>query len=198
MSVINGTDKNATIIVEKSKFERCEAKGGVGGAIWGELGTESPGNVFHLISVNIIECKSSSASNNIPEAVYLKVPNQNNEEFLFDTITLNYQYSISNTILFINIYNLLKVADGDFTRLPIFKQKFIGFCEKPNMTNFIIQDNERNKLHPLPLLICECEDRTPSAIEKYPCSYNNGGDDCLLNSDGTCQNECSDTEFIII
>jgi hypothetical protein len=67
---------------------------------------------------------SSFASLTNPEGVYLNVPNRNNEAFLFDTIML--KYSTTNPVLFLNIYNLTEVADGDKSRLSPFKNKFVG------------------------------------------------------------------------
>jgi hypothetical protein len=183
--------------MEGCTFDNCKATGGMAGVICGELGTTSSGNIFQLKSILIIESTSSISSTTIPEAVYLNVPDRKNEEFLFDTITLSNQYSIETPVIYLNIYNLTDVTDGG-SRLPEFKQKFVGFCvSKPNMTNFIVRDAKASKLYPLPTLICECEDRTASADGKNPCSYDNGNDKCLMDEDGKCiKDACTNSKFV--
>jgi hypothetical protein len=87
----------------------------------------------------------------------------------------------ANPVLFLNIYNPTGVADGDKSRLSPFKNKFVGFCVVPNMTGFVVRDAESYKIYSLPELIYECSDCTPSTSSVYyPCSYNNGADECYL------------------
>jgi hypothetical protein len=88
----------------------------------------------------------------------LNVPSNSNENFKFETITLNYEIPTTEAVLFLNIYNLVNIVgiETESTRLTKFKEKFIGFCSPLplNTTNFIVHDISSNLEYPLPKLIC--------------------------------------------
>jgi hypothetical protein len=91
--------------------------------------------------------------------IYLNV-NDKNEEFLFDSIILNYDFSTTNPIFFLNIYSLEGIAGNQTDRYIEFKSKFTNVCPVLNDTNFIVSGKINNTIYLFSLkdLIClnEC------------------------------------------
>jgi hypothetical protein len=155
LSCIKDNNKNASVSVQSCTFTECYASG-EGGAIWGELGTDAGSNNFEIKESLFVNCTASSGK---AQAVYLKVPSANNENFKFDRISLTYTTSTSEPILFLYMYSLVGIVDGSSAdRLNTFKSKFVDFCANPpNTTSFIVYDAESLVNYTLPELICDRE-----------------------------------------
>jgi hypothetical protein len=87
--------------------------------------------------------------------IYLNV-NDKNEEFLFDSITLNYDFSTTNPIFFLNIYSLEDIVGNQTNRYTQFKTRFINVCPILDDSNFIVSGKINNTMYTFSLkdLIC--------------------------------------------
>jgi hypothetical protein len=195
LSVADDTGINASVVGNTLEFTDCKANNGKAGAIKVELNTiENSGSIFSLTSVKIKNC--FGGTENDPQAIYLDIPSPDNEAFLFSTTTLSYDIPTTRPILYINIYNLNNIVNGDFSRVPTFRSKFVGYpCPPSNLTEFIVRDDSLGTTYPLSELICDCIDRNASDAEQYPCSYNGSNSKCVKDVDNNCRLESCTEEF---
>jgi hypothetical protein len=86
--------------------------------------------------------------------IYLNVSDKN-EEFLFDSITLDYDFSTTSPIFFLNIYSLEGIINQENPSEYIeFNNKFVNMCPILNKTNFIVNNNRNGLNHTLKEIIC--------------------------------------------
>jgi hypothetical protein len=180
---------------ESLEFTNCKANKGKAGAIIGELnGIGTLGNVFSLTWLVIKNCFGGTEKD--AQAVYLDVPSANNEAFLFSSTTLSYDTPTISPIIYINIYDLDDMVNGDFSRISTFKSKFVGYpCPPNNLTEFVVRDDSSGITYPLPELICDCANRVASDADRYPCSYNGPNSECVKDVDDHCRLENCTEEF---
>jgi hypothetical protein len=155
------------LIIRNCIFEECYVSGETkkGGAIFVNLEKSIGRSSLKLTNSIFKDCQTND--NEYGHSVYINVIEKDNEDFLFDTITLHYTTSINKNILLMDIYNLdgiLSISSNIATeteRLKEFKTKFLGFCSLPlNTTSFIVNNVENilsQQSYPLPFLICDRE-----------------------------------------
>jgi hypothetical protein len=156
------------LMIKNCIFNECYVNGETkkGGAIYSSLEKSIGMSKFKLANITFINCRSSDGE--YGHSVYINVISDSNEDFLFDTITLQYTTPITEPILLMDIYNLDGIVNINSNietkteRYENFKAKFIGFCPSSplNTTSFIVYDVENKtsqQSYPLPMLICDRE-----------------------------------------